>query len=75
MSLTPLLPQLWRDLVTYLDLSGELAIISSTIQNCSTFTPPDTPDDRSNDSFSSFNSANTSAARVRVFHFRPTTSP
>ena len=63
---------LWRELVTYLDQSGELAILSTTIQNISTMTPLDTPGDRSNDSFSSLNSALTSAARSRVFHFTPT---
>jgi len=57
--------------VAYLDYSGELASISATIQNLSTLSPLDTPDDRSNDSFSSFNSF-TSAARARVFSFRPT---
>eukprot|EP00092_Neocalanus_flemingeri_P035617 GFUD01038771.1.p1 GENE.GFUD01038771.1~~GFUD01038771.1.p1 ORF type:complete len:458 (+),score=167.48 GFUD01038771.1:51-1424(+) len=69
---TPLLPQLWRDLVTYLDQSGQLAIISTTLHNLSTSTAPDTPNDRANDSFSSFNSASSSAARARVFNFRPT---
>ena len=71
MSSSSLLPQLWRDLVTYLDCSGELTSISANIQNLSTLAPLDTPDDRSNDSFSSFNSL-TSAARARVFNFRPT---
>ena len=60
-----LLPNLWRDLVIYLDDSGQLDIISTTIKNFSISGAP--LETSSNSSFSSV----TSAARAKVFEFRP----